>query len=190
MFKPNDGGRTAAGFRGRTGDCVTRAIAIATESDYREVYHDLFEGQREFAKGRSRRAKAAAKNPTPRNGVFREVYQKYLEERGWVWVPTMKVGQGCKTHLRADELPSGRIIARVSKHLCAVIDGVVHDTHDCSRGGTRCVYGYFIKEGEQPDDPVCETGDSDFYVAPDEMRDSIAKDRAAMNEALERLGLR
>ena len=26
----NDGGRTAAGFKGETGDCVTRAIAIAT----------------------------------------------------------------------------------------------------------------------------------------------------------------
>jgi hypothetical protein len=25
----------------------------------------------------------------------------------------------------------------------AVIDGVIYDTPDCSRGGTRCVYGYF-----------------------------------------------
>jgi hypothetical protein len=24
-----------------------------------------------------------------------------------------------------------------------VIDGVIHDTHDCSRNGTRCVYGYY-----------------------------------------------
>jgi hypothetical protein len=32
--------------------------------------------------------------------------------------------------LHPDELPSGRIVARVSKHLCAVIDGVTHDTHD------------------------------------------------------------
>ena len=34
--------------------------------------------------------------------------------------------------------------ARLSGHLAAVIDGVVHDIHDCSRDGTRCVYGYFI----------------------------------------------
>jgi hypothetical protein len=26
-----------------------------------------------------------------------------------------------------------------------VIDGVIHDTFDPSRGGTRCVYGYWIK---------------------------------------------
>jgi len=37
----NDGGRKAAGFRGETNDCVTRAIAIAGRLDYREVYDGL-----------------------------------------------------------------------------------------------------------------------------------------------------
>lgn len=46
-------------------------------------------------------------------------------------------------HLRASELPAGRLIVAVSKHLTCVIDGVIYDTHDPSRGGTRCVYGYF-----------------------------------------------
>ncbi len=55
----------------------------------------------------------------------------------------MKIGQGCTVHLRADELPGGRLIVRVSRHMCAVIDGVIHDTHDPSRAGTRCVYGYW-----------------------------------------------
>jgi len=27
----------------------------------------------------------------------------------------------------------------------AVIDGVINDTYDCSREGTRCVYGYWEK---------------------------------------------
>jgi hypothetical protein len=31
----------------------------------------------------------------------------------------------------------------VSRHAVAVIDGVIHDTYDCSRGGKRCVYGYW-----------------------------------------------
>jgi hypothetical protein len=35
-----------------------------------------------------------------------------------------------------------------SRHLVAVIDGVIHDTHDCSRDGTRCVYGYFQPSAE------------------------------------------
>lgn len=34
----DDGGRAAAGFKGQTGDCVTRALAIALGRDYREVY--------------------------------------------------------------------------------------------------------------------------------------------------------
>jgi hypothetical protein len=71
------------------------------------------------------------------------VYDRYLVDHGWTWTPTMKIGQGCTVHLRAEELPSGRLIVRVSRHMCAVIDGVIHDTHDPSREGTRCVYGYW-----------------------------------------------
>ena len=33
----DDGGRVAAGYKGKTGDCVTRAIAIATGKPYQEV---------------------------------------------------------------------------------------------------------------------------------------------------------
>ena len=58
----------------------------------------------------------------------------------------MFIGSGCKVHLRNDELPAGRLIVCLSRHYTAVIDGVIHDTHDPSRGGTRCVYGYWRKE--------------------------------------------
>jgi hypothetical protein len=101
LFQYNDGGRTAAGYRGKVRDCATRAIAIATQSAYEDIYRALD------------------------------------------WTATMLIGSGCKVHLRSGELPSGRLIVAVSKHLCAVIDGVLHDTHDCSRGGRRCVYGYW-----------------------------------------------
>ncbi len=37
----DDGGRAAAGFKGATRDCVTRAIAIATERHYQQVYDEL-----------------------------------------------------------------------------------------------------------------------------------------------------
>lgn len=43
----------------------------------------------------------------------------------------------------------GRIIVRLSRHISAVIDGVIHDTYDPSRDGTRCVYGYW-KPSDQP----------------------------------------
>ena len=60
----------------------------------------------------------------------------------------MGIGTGCKVHLKKEELPTGKIIARVSRHICAVIDGVINDTYDCSREGTRCVYGYYRKNIE------------------------------------------
>jgi hypothetical protein len=40
-FKFNDGGRAAAGFKGKAVDCVCRAIAIATGKPYAEVYSEL-----------------------------------------------------------------------------------------------------------------------------------------------------
>ncbi|QHO78643.1 hypothetical protein ACH79_06410 [Bradyrhizobium sp. CCBAU 051011] len=142
----DDGGRAVAGFAGKTGDCVTRAIAIATGSPYREVYDELFQRNKEFATtscGRKARL-TTGRGASPRNGVWgTEVARPYLLSLGWTWRPTMHIGSGCKVHLRAGELPNGRLVVALSGHCVAVIDGVVHDIYDCTRGGTRCVYGYF-----------------------------------------------
>ncbi len=143
----NDGGRAAAGYSGTTGDCVTRAIAIATGKPYQEVYDALRQENKDFA--HSSRSKAAkqiktrARKYAPSEGVHRKVFEKYLLLLGWKWNPTMKIGQGCKVHLNPNELPKGRIIVSVSKHIVAMIDGVVHDTFDCTRDNQRCVYGYY-----------------------------------------------
>jgi len=176
-FIYNDGGRAAAGYKGSAGDCVTRAIAIATGKPYQEVYEQLFESIKNFAAtSRSRSAKLAARGggargTTPRNGVSKTVIRRYLESLGWAWTPTMGIGTGCKVHLHDGELPSGKLIVSVSKHLVAVINGEIHDTHNPQRethaiepdhGGPlkpgqtrnangicsiqrRCVYGYWSK---------------------------------------------
>lgn len=144
-FTYNDGGRQDAGYKGSAGDCVVRSIAIAAQRPYQEVYDAMFALRIHHAATRRDRTARSIKRKgnSPRNGNPRKVYEKYLSELGWKFVPTMSFGSGCKVHLRPDELPSGRIIARVSKHLVAVIDGVIHDTFDPSRKGTRCVYGYY-----------------------------------------------
>jgi hypothetical protein len=116
---------------------VTRAIAIATGRPYREVYDAL-----NTMAGRER-PRQGRKRSSARTGVFRRTYEPYLASLGWRWTPTMKIGAGCTVHLVAAELPPGRLVVCVSRHLCAVVDGVVHDTHDPTRGGTRCVYGYY-----------------------------------------------
>lgn len=137
----DDGGRAAAGYKGSTGDCVTRAIAIATGLPYQAVY-DALNVESQANPLRSRGSRKRVRNSSARTGVFRKHSDRFLADLGWVWTPTMTIGSGCQVHLRADELPSGRLICKVSKHLVAVIDGVIHDTHDPSRSGTRCVYGF------------------------------------------------
>lgn len=148
-FVENDGGRTDAGYKGGTGDCVTRSIAIITGKPYKEVYdalNELSKDKKFWVLVQTKQGKVRQRNSDSRTGVHRKVYDYYLKSIGYKWIPTMKIGSGCQIHLRGDELPEGRLIVSVSKHMTAVIDGVIHDTHDCSRQGTRCVYGYFIKE--------------------------------------------
>lgn len=136
-----DGGRREAGLRSKkSGDCVCRAISIAAQKPYQEVYEELNTlAMRERPRGNKKRSNA-------NNGVHKATIRKYMSNLGWKWVPTMKVGSGCKVHLKKEELPAGRLVVSVSRHLVAVIDGVVHDNHDPSRGGTRCVYGYWTKD--------------------------------------------
>lgn len=139
-FVFHDGGRAAAGYKGKTGDCVTRSIAIATGKPYREVYDAL--NQLALSERRGTRTRKRSNSHT---GVFRKTYQRYLESLGWLWTSTMSIGSGCRVHLRASELPPGPLVVKASRHLTVVIDGVLYDTHNCSRGGTRCVYGYFSR---------------------------------------------
>lgn len=139
-WKYNDGGRQAAGYIGTTGDCVCRSIAIATELPYQDIYDRINALAERERKGKRKRGKSSA-----RTGVYKPTIRRVMESLGWVWTPTMTIGSGCKVHLKADELPAGRLVVSVSKHMVAVIDGVIHDTHNPDRGGSRCVYGYFRK---------------------------------------------
>ena len=139
-FRFNDGGRKKANFKGKTGDCVCRAIAIAFKLPYKEVYDKLNELGKQEKPSMRRKGRSSA-----RKGMHKVTYHDFICSLGATWVPTMKVGQGCTVHLREGEVPAkGRLIVRLSRHIAAVIDGVIHDISDPSRYGTRCVYGYYI----------------------------------------------
>lgn len=134
----DDGGREASGHPKHSGDCVVRAVAIATGSSYQEVWEDL---ESYCLSGRKRK-----RFSSPAKGIQIPLLKKYLALKGFRWVPLMGIGTGCRYHLRSDELPSGTLIVNLSLHVAAVVDGVLHDLSDCSRGGTRCVYGYWVRE--------------------------------------------
>lgn len=154
----NDGGRELAGYKGTTGDCVCRAIAIATGMPYQQVYTELNKISKTERRGKRKRGKSSA-----RTGVYKNTIKRYMESIGWKWVGTMGIGTGCKVHLHKDELPSGRLVVRLSKHITCMIDGVINDTFNPQRGGsvgmkngkpfkqaeTRCVYGYWIQTKNQ-----------------------------------------
>lgn len=146
-FIENDGGRNAAGYKGQTRDCVTRSIAIASGLSYQYVYDEMAAGNAEQRK--TRRTGPTSGRRSASNGIYtsRKWFKDWMAAHGFRWVSTMQIGSGCKVHLSCEELPAGRLVVAVSKHYTTMIDGIVHDTFDPSRGGTRCVYGYWIFEG-------------------------------------------
>lgn len=151
MYEWDDGGRAAAGFKGTAGDCVVRSVAIASGLPYREVYDRLSEGCRTQRPGKRGKRKASARDGV---NVKRKWFRDYMAELGAEWVPTMRIGQGCKVHLTGDELPPvGRLVISLSGHYTAMIDGVIRDIFDPRRPffdndlgvarETRCVYGFW-----------------------------------------------
>lgn len=142
-FVYDDGGRAAAGYKGKAGDCVCRAVAIVSGRPYSEVYAALSDGEGSTRKSRGKSA---------RNGIWtgRKWFKDYMASLGFVWVPCMAIGTGCKVHLRADELPKGRLVVAVSKHYTAVLDGVIHDTHNPSTDRPVTVYTPNTRPEELP----------------------------------------
>ncbi len=123
----DDGGRAASGYVGLSGDCVTRAIAIATGACYRDVYEKL--------------GKASEKSP--RDGVHTEAAAVYLAERDW------RRTLGLERPFFVEDLPPGIVIVHLARaneraqHFCTLIDHVVHDTWDPSDDDDYIVKSYW-----------------------------------------------
>lgn len=136
----NDGGRAEAGFKGKTGDCVTRAVAIATGKPYKEVYEFLAENN---AKQRitKRSPKTSAGVKTARNGINtkRKWFKDWMVGQGYKWVAVASIGT---TGILPRDVKHKHCIAKQRRHYVAILDGVVHDTWNSSE---RLVYGYWYK---------------------------------------------
>lgn len=129
-----DGGRLDAGFKGNSGDCVVRAIAIATNEPYIRVRRGLAELYSEMTGGFHRSAA---------NGVGVETAHAWLSNLGWETVITKK------SYL-SDIPRKGIYIAALSNHYVAVVNGVIHDSWDSSvsmktKCGSPVMKGYYQK---------------------------------------------
>lgn len=141
-FIHSDGGRSKYFKASNVGDCVCRAICNATGEDYKKIYDLINELSKNERTGKRKRGTSNA-----RSGVYKSTEKKIIEDiLGWKWHSCMTIGSGCQVHLTDSELPNGNLIVRVSKHLTCVKNGILYDTYDCSRNGTRCVYGYWSRD--------------------------------------------
>jgi hypothetical protein len=127
-YQYNDGGRAAAGFKGNAGDCVVRALAIALNLNYKQLYKKLAKANGECGRARS-----------ARNGVSKEIYEVVLKQHGWRW---FKAPQFDGRKARTTDMRKGVVICKQANHLVAVIDCVAQDIFDSSN---RMVYGYYAK---------------------------------------------
>jgi hypothetical protein len=128
----NDGG-LAASRHNEVNDCACRAIAIATERPYHEIWATF-------------KTILETEGPQRRSGVDESVQHKVMQSLGWTWVATTK------SRLQEDQLPPGRLVVCIRGHSVAVINGVIHDTYNSSRkknGYAPHVYGYYKKDDRQ-----------------------------------------
>lgn len=113
-YQRNDGGRLDAGYRGTGGDCVVRAIAIATSQPYIVVRRELTELTKEMTGGL---------DSSVANGCPLPVSHKYLTDMGWELVLT-------KGEYLKDAPKDRRIIACLTRHYVAALHGTIHDSWD------------------------------------------------------------
>ncbi len=110
----------------KTGDCVVRALALALDRDYYDVYSDLYELSVSL-------------------GFIvndKRVEERYLKSLGFIKHKQPKKPNGKKylvgeiDRLCRDEV----IVISCAHHLTTVRSGVVYDTWDCR---SKCISNYY-----------------------------------------------
>lgn len=138
----SDGGRWASGFRGKLGgDCVCRAISIASGRPYGDVHEML-----ERVGTRVRRGHMDDYSH-PEWGIRtkRPPFNRMMRRLGFRLLKT-RFGHRI-VRLRNSDLPLGRLVVMLKRHAVAVIDRVLYDTFDSRNKGTAIVHEYYIYEG-------------------------------------------
>ena len=111
----------------KTGDCVIRALTVATGKPYADVYKELFDIS--LATGYILNEK--------------RVEDKLLEKYGFIKHKQPRKNDNTKYligELDALTSPRGVVVARCAHHLTVVVDGVLVDTWDCRY---KCISNYY-----------------------------------------------
>tara|TARA_R100000656_G_scaffold104999_1_gene77166 strand:- start:691 stop:1347 length:657 start_codon:yes stop_codon:yes gene_type:complete len=151
-FIYNDGGRSYW-FKGRTGDCVTRAItisleknALGTPKNYKQIYNAIWAFQKKYALENNNllaQQLKARKSFSVRRGVSSTITHLYLKNLNYDFYPDPITNE----ILRAED----NLIVMFKKHTSAIINGVVNDDYnpfDDNRRSLQKMYGYYKKNSE------------------------------------------
>ena len=103
----------------RVGDCVVRALAIATNEDYKSVRDELWD--------------ISLKNGDMPNGST--TYEEFLQKRGFIKEKKIK-----GYDLGSYPVSQNKVyVVNLSKHLVCLDKGLIRDLWDC-----RCKYPYNV----------------------------------------------
>lgn len=121
VWQPSDAGRSASRRPRQTNDCTVRALATVMGSSYDEAYEELKRAGRKCRSG------------------FR--LSDWLGAQAWatkIAFPAVKGQKRMNPSSFVKTFPAGRYIVKVSHHVFACIDGIVHDETVVSPD--RCIY--------------------------------------------------
>ena len=142
-------------------DCVTRAMAIAFDIDYKVMYNRLYDRARHYAKyGNSVVATYLRRYPrkqSPRNGMYSVIYGYWMKKLGFVKIKF--TAKSYLDRLTFDQifikcLPKGTYIFQIEKrkgakrngHLVCVKDNVVYDSWKCHKCNYKIITMWTTKE--------------------------------------------
>lgn len=114
-----------------TGDCVIRAISVALELPWEQVYRDLVEIGIKYG--------YMMNDP--------KTYSKYLDSKGWVKQKPPRKFDGTKytgvEFCKEFATPFQNIIAHIGgHHIVAIVNSKVYDTWDSTDG---CIGNYWVQ---------------------------------------------
>ena len=119
-YQYTDGGRSEVfSGKGNAGDCVTRALSIISGRPYKECYDRLAEANKKYNGGRK----------SARNGVDKRAYAKVYKEFGLKKISLFNM-KPRPTFTEAYN-QFGDCIVSTTKHVAAIVDGVLLDNHNC-----------------------------------------------------------
>lgn len=131
-YKKDNGGREkyfpCKLKKDRTSDCVVRAIAIATDTDYLIIWKELFKIGLEIGH-------------LPSN---KRTTEKYLDSIGWVKNKPFRKSNGRKYKLRNVPIDNNKsYIFQTTTHWTAIKKGIHRDTWNCQ---DWCANSYYTKK--------------------------------------------